>query len=253
MMVHPAAATTQHKVYKNWVEKAFNGLKKRIEAEHATKPASVVAIFQSEYEGLKKTYPELKPLEELAVALADEVIDDLNCVEVNFTPDAEKRINWKATKYWILVGGAKLDRGYTVEGLCVTYMPRPLGTSPAARTLQQRARFFGYKKAYLGLCRVFLQSSVRRAFTEYVEHEDFVRDALEKSHGKPLRKWRRDFILTQMLKPTIGLMSLAWGRAACSSRSGSSRVLQRDSAAVAANRALLDGVNEAWRDFLGPL
>ena len=252
MMVHPAAATTQHKVYKSWVEKAFNGLKKRIEAEHATKPASVAAIFQTEYDELKKTYPALKPLSELVVALADEVIDDLNCVEVNFTPDAEKKVNWKATKYWILVGGAKLDRGYTVEGLCVTYMPRPLGTSPAADTLQQRARFFGYKKAYLGLCRVFLQPSVQSAFTEYVEHEDFVREALEASRGKPLREWRRDFILTQMLKPTRPNVVGIGTRRVLVEKWLVPRVLQRDSAAVVANRILLDEVNKAWRKAYGP-
>ncbi|MGK4845998.1 Z1 domain-containing protein, partial [Salmonella enterica] len=44
-------------------------------------------------------------------------------------------------------------------------MPRPLGTSAAADTLQQRARFFGYKASYLGTCRVFLQASVAKAFT----------------------------------------------------------------------------------------
>lgn len=127
MMVHPAVATTQHKIYKDWVEKAFTGIKRRVETEYVSKPTSVAALFQAEYDSLAKTFPRLKPLNELIVAMADEVLDDLNCVEVNGTPDAEKKVNWKATKYWILVGGAKLDRGYTVEGLCVTYMPRPLG------------------------------------------------------------------------------------------------------------------------------
>jgi hypothetical protein len=252
MMVHPAAATTQHKVYKDWVEKAFNGLKKRIESEHVTKPQNLAAIFQAEYDELKKTYPALKPLIELVVALADEVVDDLNCVEVNFTPDAEKKVNWKATKYWILVGGAKLDRGYTVEGLCVTYMPRPLGTSPAADTLQQRARFFGYKKAYLGLCRVFLQASVQSAFTEYVEHEDFVREALEASRGKPLREWRRDFILTQMLKPTRPNVVGIGTRRVLVENWLVPKVLHRDDTAAATNRILLDEVDRVWRATYGP-
>lgn len=246
MMVHPAVATTQHKVYKDWVEKAFTGLKKRVEAEHVTKPAVVAALFQAEYDSLSKTFPDLKPLSELVAAMADEVLDDLNCVEVNGTPDAEKKVNWKATKYWILVGGAKLDRGYTVEGLCVTYMPRPLGTSPAADTLQQRARFFGYKKAYLGLCRVFVQSTVKTAFTEYVEHEDFVRQALAENRGKPLRDWRRDFILTHMLKPTRPNVVGLGTRRVLVEDWMVPKVLQRDENAAGKNRLLLDEVEKKW-------
>lgn len=248
MMVHPAVATTQHKVYKDWVEKAFTGLKKRVETEHVSKPAAVAALFQVEYDSLVKTFPALKPLPELIVAMADEVLDDLHCVEVNGTPDAEKKVNWKANKYWILVGGAKLDRGYTVEGLCITYMPRPLGTSPAADTLQQRARFFGYKKAYLGLCRVFIQNSVKNAFTEYVEHEDFVRAALAESRGKPLREWRRDFILTQLLKPTRpNVVGLGTRRVLVESWMVP-KVLQRDEAAAARNRLLLDTIEKKWSE-----
>lgn len=250
MMVHPAVATTQHKIYKGWVEKAFTGLKRRVEAEHISKPATVAAIFQTEYDSLAKTFSGLKPLPELIAAMADEVLDDLNCVEVNGTPDAEKKVNWKATKYWILVGGAKLDRGYTVEGLCVTYMPRPLGTSPAADTLQQRARFFGYKKAYLGLCRVFVQTSVKKAFTEYVEHEDFVRAALAENRGKPLRDWRRDFILTQLLKPTRPNVVGLGTRRVLVEEWMVPKVLQRDEKAVEKNKLLLDSVEKKWsKDF----
>lgn len=252
MMVHPAVATASHRVYKTWVDKAFKGIKKRVESEHETKPQSVATIFQAEYDLLAKTYPAVKPLSELVAALAEDVLDDLNYVEVNGTPDAEKKVNWKATKYWILIGGAKLDRGYTVEGLCVTYMPRALGTSPAADTLQQRARFFGYKKAYLGLCRVFVQSTVRQAFTDYVEHEDFVRTALEENRGKPLRAWRRDFILTQLLKPTRpNVVGLGTRRVLVQDWLVPS-VLQRDATAVVKNNELFNEVNNSWRAAYGP-
>jgi len=64
-----------------------------------------------------------------------------------------------------------MDRGFTVEGLTVTYMPRGKGAGNAD-TIQQRARFLGYKRGYLGLCRVFLESDVQRAFSVYVNHEE---------------------------------------------------------------------------------
>lgn len=202
MMVHPAVATTSHKQYKAWIDRGLRTLKATFDKLPPDSTSMMEALFKSEYDSLKKTFPGIRHLADLMVELREEVFDELNVVEINGTKDAEEKVNWKSNRYWILVGGAKLDRGYTVEGLCTTYMPRPLGTSAAADTLQQRARFFGYKKPYLGLCRLYMQSTVRLAFSEYIDHEEFVREALLANRGKPLSDWRRDFILTGLLKPT---------------------------------------------------
>lgn len=251
MMVHPAIATTSHKVYKAWVEKALKTLKNMVERQLVSDPAAATLPFKTEYESLAKTFPNIRPLPELVAAMVDDVFDDLNVVEINGTKDAEKKVNWKALKYWILVGGAKLDRGYTVEGLCTTYMPRPLGTSPAADTLQQRARFFGYKAPYLGLCRVFVQGSVKTAFTEYIEHEEFVREALAANRGQPLARWRRDFILTELLKPTrANVIGLGIRRIPVNGWLVPS-VMQRDDNAAAANRTLLNSVVPKWKRTYG--
>lgn len=253
MMVHPAVKTSSHKEYKAWVDKAKAGISDFVESQYSKNPSSVLKTFSEEYDSLVLSEPNMRPLPDLIAAMVDDVFDELLVVEVNGTPDAEKNISWKQTRYWILVGGAKLDRGYTVEGLCITYMPRPLGGTPAADTLQQRARFFGYKRKYLGLCRVFIQPSVQAAFSEYVEHEEFVRSALVEHRGKPLVEWRRDFVLTELLKPTrpnvIGL--------------GTRRipvdgwlvpdVLQRDEAAAEHNRNLLSEVVGQWGLRYGPI
>lgn len=251
MMVHPAIATTSHKVYKAWIDKALKTLKSMVERQFTSAPVTATLLFKAEYESLAKTFPKICPLQELVAAMVDEVFDDLNVVEVNGTKDAEKKVNWKATKYWILVGGAKLDRGYTVEGLCTTYMPRPLGTSPAADTLQQRARFFGYKASYLGLCRVFVQGTVKTAFTDYIEHEEFVRDALTANRGQPLARWRRDFILTELLKPTrANVIGLGIRRIPVNGWLVPS-VMQRDENAAAVNRTLLSSVVPKWEKAYG--
>ncbi|CAE6705922.1 hypothetical protein G2912_01055 [Paraburkholderia aspalathi] len=251
MMVHPAIATTSHKQYKGWLDKALKTLKTMMEKLHENNPASAEAVFKVEYESLVKTFPTIRPMSELVAELIDEVFDELNVVEVNGTKDAEKKVNWKAARYWILVGGAKLDRGYTVEGLCTTYMPRPLGTSPAADTLQQRARFFGYKAPFLGLCRVYVQASVQTAFTEYIEHEEFVRGALAANRGQPLTHWRRDFILTELLKPTRpNVIGLGIRRIPVNGWLVPS-VMQRDDDAAAANRTLLSSVVPKWTKTYG--
>jgi len=252
MMVHPAMQTQSHKVYKAWMDKSIKTLTSYVEKQYAKLPAEVESRFLPEYNSLKQTYLEIRPLPELIESMLNDVFGEMNCVEVNGTPDAQKKVDWRATPYWILVGGAKLDRGYTVEGLTTTYMPRPLGNTPAADTLQQRARFFGYRRPYLGLCRVFLQTDVEDAFVDYVEHEEFVRDALVKNRGKPLRSWRRDFIIDSLLRPTrpdiIGI--------------GARRIsikdwmvpgaLQRDDGARQRNKSLLATVEKNWAATYGP-
>lgn len=251
MMVHPAVATTSHKQYKAWLDKGWKTLKSTVTALQKSNPAKAEALFQHEYASLLNTFPGIRPLPELMVELVDEVFDELNIVEVNGTKDAQEKVNWKATRYWVLVGGAKLDRGYTVEGLCTTYMPRRLGTSPAADTLQQRARFFGYKKPYLGLCRVYLQATVKAAFTEYIEHEEFVRDALTGNRGKPLSDWRRDFILTALLKPTrANVVGLDMRRIPVNGWLVPS-AMQNDDDAANHNRKLLARVLSKWTKAYG--
>jgi hypothetical protein len=52
----------------------------------------------------------------------------------------------------IAVGGDKLSRGLTLEGLSISYFLR---TSRMYDTLMQMGRWFGYRPGYLDLCRLF--------------------------------------------------------------------------------------------------
>ena len=72
-----------------------------------------------------------------------------------------------------------------------------------ADALQQRARFFGYKRPYLGICRVYLDPVTRQAFERYVVHENFMRKELQRfaDTGENLRTWRRRLVLDPALKP----------------------------------------------------
>lgn len=252
MMVHPAMQTSSHKEYKEWMDRSITSLTNYVEQAYDKKPNEVEEHFRKEYDSLKLTFPDIKPLPELIESMREDVLSELNCVEVNGTPDAEKKVKWRSTDYWILVGGAKLDRGYTVEGLVITYMPRPLGSSPAADTLQQRARFFGYKRGYLGLCRVFVQSDVREAFSTYVDHEEFVRSILLNNRGKPLREWRRDFVLGATLKPTrANVIGINTRRIPVDGWIVPD-VLHRDDISVNENRMLLEKIKSDWPEKFGP-
>lgn len=64
------------------------------------------------------------------------------------TPDFDKNQVWA-----VLVGGTKLSRGYTVEGLTITYFRRVSSTTD---TLMQMGRWFGYRPGYGDLVRLFI-------------------------------------------------------------------------------------------------
>ncbi|WP_430479735.1 Z1 domain-containing protein [Streptomyces sp. P11-1] len=53
----------------------------------------------------------------------------------------------------ILIGGTKLSRGFTVEGLTVTYYRR---TARQADTLMQMGRWFGFRPGYRDLVRLYI-------------------------------------------------------------------------------------------------
>ena len=122
---------------------------------------------------------------------------------MNARPGQTPEVPWYRSYGSILVGGQSMDRGFTVEGLTVTYMPRGIGVGNVD-TVQQRGRFFGYKRGYLGYCRIYLEREVADAFHSYVEHEENVRRDLQsfQATGSPLTEWKRAFFLEQSLRPT---------------------------------------------------
>ena len=90
-------------------------------------------------------------------------------------------IDWDGSISHILVGADMLNRGFTVERLAVTYMPRHSVGKSTADTIQQRCRFFGYKHNYLYSCRVYLPEDTALEYREYVDHEEEMRNWLKEN------------------------------------------------------------------------
>lgn len=84
----------------------------------------------------------------------------------------------------IAIGGDKLARGLTLEGLCVSYFVR---STKMYDTLMQMGRWFGYRDNYLDLCRLYTTPEV----VEWFEH---ITDAAE--------ELRRDFEWMAQIRET---------------------------------------------------
>lgn len=79
----------------------------------------------------------------------------------------------------LVVGGNKLSRGLTLEGLLVSYFVRE-SKVPNAETLTQMGRFFGYRRDLVDLTWVFTTDSLRRDFREI----SLIESALRKDIGR---------------------------------------------------------------------
>ncbi len=203
MMVHPSRETTEHDDYRNWIEQTCETWKRILNLPDAEPDKrELIDDFRAAYADLSATAEGIGAFDALVARLPSAAAEVL-VTEVNTRAGPTPLVNWTRDPYHILVGGQALDRGFTVEGLTVTYMPRNIGLG-TADTIQQRARFFGYKRAYRGVCRVFLGADVLRAFTAYVQHEDDVRARLfaHRESGRPLIEWKRAFFLDTTLRPT---------------------------------------------------
>jgi hypothetical protein len=77
----------------------------------------------------------------------------------------------------IAVGGNKLSRGLTLEGLTVSYYLR---TSQMYDTLMQMGRWFGYRPGYLDLCRLYTTDDL----IERYEHITIASEELRQEFNK---------------------------------------------------------------------
>ncbi|MBR8769883.1 Z1 domain-containing protein [Porphyromonas levii] len=152
------------------------------------------------YKKHKISYPSF---DEIWYHHINDIILDTNIellISKNRKPGENREIEWTGNQSHILVGADMLNRGFTVENLATTYMPRNSSGKSTADTIQQRCRFFGYKQNYLYSCRVFLPEDVIQEYYEYTEHEEEMRLWLKEN--KNLEDVERLLLLSDNLSPT---------------------------------------------------
>ncbi|MFB5762934.1 Z1 domain-containing protein [Paenibacillus medicaginis] len=104
----------------------------------------------------------------------------------------------------IVIGGTSLSRGYTLEGLSVSYFLR---STVFYDTLMQMGRWFGYRPNYEDLCYIYMPEEVADRFRLIIEAtEDLVDDLNRMSRAKMTPA---DFGLAVKFHPDSGLQVTA--------------------------------------------
>lgn len=202
MLVHPSFKKPQHALYFGWVRAIQSNWRDVLALSEADPDRQgLLEEFRGAYDDLRATATDLEAFDLLSVQLPH-AVRSTNIHTVNSDGQLSGDVNWNVYSH-ILVGGEILGRGFTIEGLTITYMPRGVGVGNAD-TVQQRARFFGYKRQYSNFCRVYLEQGVEDAYRQYVAHEEDVRQRLiqHAEGGAPLSDWKRAFLLSVDLRPT---------------------------------------------------
>jgi len=204
MMVHADREQDASKKFYNWIKNLIEVWSEILTLN--TKDPSKIELtkeFNHNYKEAIRRLANPPSFEEVMVEVL-QVIHDSN-IELVISKDAEgnskkyNEINWANYSSHILVGAEMLNRGYTVEGLVVSYMPRYSIGKSNADTIQQRCRFFGYKLKYLDSCRVFIPHDSSTEYKEYVKHEEIMRNWLKST---TLEKTEQLLILDSSLNPT---------------------------------------------------
>ncbi len=200
MMVHPCSRQASIKLFANWIKLIIEGIQKSIDNNDIATIEKKYLEYLVEYKWIFKTVPNL---DEVINVINDDFLANYTVHQVIGGME-KQQFPWSTVAHHILVGGQLLDRGFTVENLLVTYMPRDTKGKNNADTIEQRCRFFGYKKDYIDLCEVYLPNGLKVDYESYVDHEINLREVLSKVSLSEFKKAGSPMLTSSGLNLTNG-------------------------------------------------
>ncbi|WP_063057183.1 Z1 domain-containing protein [Nocardia salmonicida] len=159
-----------------------------------------------------RSFDQIKPF--VGVAYSAMTIDHDPVLVVNSDKnitDNQRKLDFESDDVWrILVGGTQLSRGFTVEGLTVSYFRRKAGQ---ADTLMQAGRWFGFRPGYQDLVRLYIRRDDRadlyKAFEALLLDEEAFRDELHQYEG--FDEYGRPLVEPRQIPPLVS-QHLPWLR-----------------------------------------
>lgn len=202
MLVHESVKTSDHGVVANDIRSVW----KSAGYSSPAGQARLKKLFDDDFLPVAKAHadgPFPKTFEELKVYIPQVVTNVTKdggdpVIVVNGDKDlANEAIEFDKRPVWrILVGGTKLSRGFTVEGLTVSWYRRK---TKQADTLMQMGRWFGYRRGYKDLVRLYIgreepdgakKIDLYEAFEAVVQDEEAFRSQLRQysklKDGQPI-------------------------------------------------------------------
>jgi hypothetical protein len=184
--------TNVESIIGNFVARLDQSLRDR---RSETEKKTAMKYFEKAYSELKKTTEEIPDLnvliDELKHKLRNAIPKVINADNPNKEPDYNPGMN-------ILIGGNRLGRGVTIEGLMITYYGRD-AKQKMMDTVHQHARMFGYRENLKEFTRLFVPDHIFNDFCAIHESDEGMRDLIG---DEPSQLSVKPVWVGQALKPT---------------------------------------------------
>lgn len=197
MLIHISRFTDVHIKVKKLVAEYFEILKKDIKTyggwpnpyRHSVHLEAIKDTFSARLQDIEFDFETI--LKEIC-----SIVDSILVVDVHQKAKIPLVYRNDIQTNVIVIGGLSLSRGFTVEGLSVSYFLR---TTIYYDTLMQMGRWFGYRIGYEDLCRVYLTDDMNKKFGFIIDATNDLISRLNEMREEKLTP--KDFGLAVQLHP----------------------------------------------------
>jgi hypothetical protein len=166
MLIHASRFTDVHRVLAAYAEEYLKTIKTNVNAYGGLPDALAQS---SVIRDLKETFslrlPNIEFAWEDALKRLTHLADTIIVREVHQKTSIPLEYRNDIATNAIVIGGTSLSRGYTLEGLSVSYFLR---NTFFYDTLMQMGRWFGYRTGYEDLCRIYLSRDKINDFADII-------------------------------------------------------------------------------------
>ncbi|RUL53949.1 Z1 domain-containing protein [Lysinibacillus antri] len=205
MLVHVTRFTAVHRNITNKITEYFDQIKKIITLYGGFEsPENRHILLELLKETFDKHHSNVEFQWEIAIKKVTEIIDSIVIREVHTETKIPLEYRDDIVTNAIVIGGSSLSRGYTLEGLSVSYFLR---TTIFYDTLMQMGRWFGYRTDYEDLCKIYMTETMFDSFKIIIEATLDLMDSLKEM--EKFGKTPKDFGLAVQQHPDSGLQVTA--------------------------------------------
>ena len=200
MLIHTSRLTSGHQTIAYYVDNYNTSLQRSIQIYGKSARNHDINLIE-----LHETFDDLYDCEFSWEDILDKINEIYQTVEIIQEHSLSKiRIEYtdEYPRNIIAIGGNSLSRGFTLEGLSVSYFTR---CARAYDTLMQMARWFGYRDGYDDICKIYMTDEIYQNFIDVSEatadlfsdlNEMRLKNKTPKDFGLAVKKHPGTFLIT---------------------------------------------------------